>query len=663
MFPSVLDRWRTRARGGRGLPTATPDASGGAAATASVDRAGDVAVDAPREGPRDGVRSAPDAARTGPVERSEPQLVLAVGALMLLAVTLGRGWALWGSWFYYDDYPLLIDADRPAPDVDYLLTPYSGNLMPLARLIVWCVHASGELNWTLAGGFILALETAAGAAALWMLVTLFGARWAVLAPFGLYLTSAITVPAMMWWAAAISQVGLQVAFFLVVGCWVRYLRTHRLRWLALTALALAFGLSSYTKTLLVVPVLIFLALAYFAQGSLLARCRHVLRTLWPAAVGLGALLTAYLAYYSRSTEEPFTEVSASALASIADSMLGTAFASGVVGGPWRWLDELEPVRPAGPPLLAQHLAWVLIVLVALYAVLRRRRAARAWLLLGGYLVGLFVLLATSRAPIYGADIGLQYRYLTDAPCAVALCVGLAFLPVRGAVESSEPRERPLLLRPVPTPVAIGLVVAVCVSGLVSSTLHVRSWHTDNASDGYVHRLRDQLEAAGAIDLVDSGLSERVQSPLFAPENSVSAMVRLLDTKARFPRATDDLAMVDDEGNLQEVRISPGVASLAGPVEGCGWRIPASGLSVPLTGRAFPYVWWMRIGYLSSRDSSVVVSAGRSVVRTEVLSGLHDLWVRVDGSFASVGISGLEEGVTLCVDTIEVGQPQPGGPLS
>ena len=44
------------------------------------------------------------------------------------------------------------------------------------------------------------------------------------------------------------------------------------------------------------------------------------------------------------------------------------------------------------------------------------------------------------------------------------------------------------------------------------------------------------------------------------------------------------------------------------------------------------------------------------------SGLNNLYLRLDGGFDHVMIDGLDPGTTLCVDAIEVGQPEPGGPL-
>jgi hypothetical protein len=71
---------------------------------------------------------------------------------------------------------------------------------------------------------------------------------------------------------------------------------------------------------------------------------------------------------------------------------------------------------------------------------------------------------------------------------------------------------------------------------------------------------------------------------------------------------------------------------------------------------------MRIGYLANNGSPVTVTPGPDQVGTTVSPGVRSLYVRVEGSFSSVRIDGLDPGTRLCVDSIEVGQPIPGGIL-
>ena len=95
---------------------------------------------------------------------------------------------------------------------------------------------------------------------------------------------------------------------------------------------------------------------------------------------------------------------------------------------------------------------------------------------------------------------------------------------------------------------------------------------------------------------------------------------------------------------------------------CGWSVDEDGLTIPLTNALYNWTWWLKIGYLSSADSPVTVEAGGTVVEAEVMTGLNDLYVKITGSFDSVHIDGLDPGVVMCVDTIEVGDPTPGGEL-
>jgi hypothetical protein len=585
-----------------------------------------------------------------------------MGAILILAQLLFRAWALYPSWFYLDDYGLLLEADEQPLALSYLLTPWNGHLMPGGRLLASLVASSGTLNWGLAATLTLLVQLLASAAALWMLVTLFGVRWGVLAPFTIYLTSAMTMPALMWWTACLSQLSIQLGFFLAVGAWVRHFRGDGTRWLFAAYAAVALGLLFDVKALLILPVLAFLAVGWFATGSAWQRVRSVVAGHRLAVfVGVPPAL-AYVGYYVTKVDEPFLAPSLALVGELVDTMVGTAFVSALAGGPWDWRPLAPPNSFADPPSWAVHLAWVLLALVILHGLLRRERTGRAWLLLLGYVAVLVALLAFSRAPVYGDVIGLEYRYLTDAACVLTLCLGLAFMELPGAPDSSEPRTDPVLRAPAPGWLVTTTVAVVGVSGLASSVQHVRVWHTQNVSDAYVHRLQSELRTYGAVDLADQPVPDAVVPAEFTPDNQVRRIVELVSDRASFPEATPELAVVADDGSLRRAVIGDGVTTTEGPVPECGWKVTDLGREIPLGGGAFPWQWWIRIGYLSSTDSPLVVTAGDTRLETQVLAGLNSLYAQVDGTFDSITLTGLTDSATLCVDIIEVGQPEPGGTL-
>jgi hypothetical protein len=68
--------------------------------------------------------------------------------------------------------------------------------------------------------------------------------------------------------------------------------------------------------------------------------------------------------------------------------------------------------------------------------------------------------------------------------------------------------------------------------------------------------------------------------------------------------------------------------------------------------------WVRIGYLSSGRSPVVVTAGEASYSTVIEPGVHALYFRAGARFEAVSISALAEGVTLCTDDVIVGETEP-----
>lgn len=581
------------------------------------------------------------------------------GALLIAAFVAFRAWTLYPSWFYADDQRLLIDARTDDFGIDYLMSPFDSQFMPVGRLVADVVAGSGDEapSWSLAVSITLVMLALAGAACLAMLVVAFGRRWEVLPLLTLFLFSTTALPATMWWAASLNQLPLLIAWCGSVAAGLLLLRTRRVLWAVVLAACLAFGLLAYIKTLLVIPVLAWLALSYFSQGSLRHRLIDVARRWWRAAAPLllGAVVVAVV--YRLKIPQPFTGDSVAKVAGpLADRLIGTSWATSAVGGPWRWQNSNPPVGVTAPPDWAAHAAWLLLAGIVLYAALRRHRTGRAWGLLALCLLMDYLLLLITRAPFFGAIAGNEMRYLTESAVALSLVLGLVFLPVRGAVESSEPRRQPLLSLAVTPAFGIALTVAVVVSSIASTSAYVRTWHTDNPGEVYLNRVTDNARALGSLDLVDGTVPDSVMAPYTFPYNTLRSLVPLRAPWVDFPEASPELRVVTTSGDIRPARIDAVAVSRTGPMKGCGWRVKKQQVSIPLDRKAPDGDWWMSIGYLANDASTLTVRTGDSTVRSSVISGLGTLFVHLPGSYDRVMINPPDAGVTLCVDRIVVGAP-------
>lgn len=580
-----------------------------------------------------------------------------VAALALLGAHVAfRAWVVLGGWFYVDDYRLVDEAGQASLG-DRLLEPYDAQFMPWGRLLAWVGAQPESLSWPLLATMSLLMTTAAALACLWCLVTLFGWRRRTLAVLALYLTTAMTVPAFVWWAAALNQLPLQAVFFVALAGWVRYLRGEGRRWLAVVALALAFGLCCYVKTLLVFPTLAFVALGYFATGGPVRRVVSIVRRHWPVVLVAVAGGAGYLAYYLATVPQIADRGTPDAAGDLAEEMVGSTFASGLLGGPWRWDERIAPVGQADPPQVLVTLCWVVIALVVAYLALRRERTLRAWVFLAAFVGADYLLLLTTRAQVVGAISGNEYRYLTDAMCAVVLALGLATMELRGAEEGSRERDEPLLTRRVGTvPVALALLV-VCAGGAWSAASYARIWHDRNPGKAFFSTARAELDRQERVDLADQGLPQRVTGALDPVYGSTGGTLPLLSPAARFPEVTHDLHVLDEDGAVVGARIAPATTTEPGPVTGCGWAVRTSA-RLPLAARVIDRGWWLRVDYLAAADTGLSITAGESTRVANLRRGLHELYVRVDGAFDEIELGGTDDGVTVCVDQVVVGLPEP-----
>jgi hypothetical protein len=594
---------------------------------------------------------------------SHPKVSLLGVAALLGAVQLAfRAWAALLGWFYIDDYLLIHDARAAGLSLAALFQPYDAQVMPVGRFLAWLVSLPDPLSWPVLVATNLAMQLLATTACVAMLITLFGWRWRVLVPLGFFLSSALTMPAFMWWAAALNQVPLQAVFFAAVATWVHYLRTLRLRWLGLTLLLLALGLLCYVKTLLVFPVLVFLALGWFASGGPVRRVVTVVRRYWPAVVA-GVLGGAgYLAYYVHAAPRISGSTDAADAGELAGRMLGDSFGPALFGGPWRWSEQIAPVAQADAPSWTVSLSWVLAALVVAYLALRRERTLRAWVLLVGYVGADYILLLTTRAQAVGAVSGTEYRYLTDAACAVVLALSLASMELRGAEESSRPRALPVLTRGIGRRGIAVATAALVLSGAWSSWSYARVWHTNHPGAAFFRTAVASTTGHDHVDLASQYLPLQVTGSFDSRANSTSVVLPLLDPAVRFPTSTDDLHVLAEDGSVVPARVDPTTTSRPGPVRRCGWAVRDTAVSILLETPAIDVPWWLGIDYLASEDSGLRVRAGSTVRKVDVGRGIGTVYVQTRGSFSAVTLDGVDPGVTICVDRIAIGRPVPQNPL-
>ncbi|MCY4726189.1 hypothetical protein NYO98_07845 [Nocardioides sp. STR2] len=607
---------------------------------------------------------AEDPLGAGSGRRADP-LLLGTCIALVLAHTAFRAWAVLGAWFQEDDFELLrVSLERPL-DLDYLMTPHSGHLMPLGRLLIDLSVAGGLFNWPATAAVTIAFQAAVALACLWMLRTLFGMRWGIVAPLAVFLFSPISMPATVWWAAALNQLGQQIGLMCAITCWVMFERTGRRTWLALVLASVALALAADIRGLAIPPVLAAISYGWFETGGPVHRLRSMLRRLWWAGAVAAVIGVGTIAYYAAYVPLETMDRDWGLLGPLASSMIGTAFTTGILGGPWAWMSPQAPAAFADPPVWLAHLSWVVVAAVVGHAFLVRRRTLRAWALLAGYLVLLLVLLWSSRAPYVGPIAGAEYRYLTDAAAMTALALGLAYLPLAGAPGSSEPREAPMFTPRLPVVIPLALALVVSVSGVWSSIGYARIWHEFVAPRDYVRTLSAALDETGPVALADTGLPPDVVAPIIWSEDRLPRLVSMLSPESRFLEAGHELAVVDGDGGLDAADLHVERTTLPGGVADCGWQIDNGSSRLPLDGPVIEGDWWLRVNYLAEEASpmTVIVGSEGESVDTALRPGLNQLYVRVGAAFDSVLLLGIDPSITVCVDKVEVGRLVSGAPLT
>jgi hypothetical protein len=607
---------------------------------------------------------------------------LAAAGLVLVQALL-RGWTCVRGYFYLDDFVFTGRAmEFPPWSPEYLLEPYNSHLMPGAYAWAWVTTHAFPLGWLPVALVMLALQALVSYLFYRLLVGVFGRRPAILAPLALLTLSPLTLPASLWWAAALNQLPQQLSMVAVVLLHLRHLRTGRLRYAVGAAAALAGGLLFSEKSLLALVLAVGLTLLYFTAGGPVHRVVETLRRHWTAWLLLAAVALPYLWYYRTHVPTPLRPPAAGH--DVLELGLQSVFRAtlpGLVGGPWQW----SPIGYAGG-LADPNGLLVLVAATAAAAVVvgttaANRGAGRAWLLLGAYALVNLVLLAGSRATLVGPIVGTEYRYQTDLALVAALALAFATMPVRGDWRLATPdplrpraTTRAWFLDHVWTPArSVGLVgpgggpvlavaaVGLFVVGSMWSTIAYDGLWVRNPARPYVTTLAaDTAAMPDGTLLADAAVPDEVAWGLIGPYNRLSHVTApfLVADRVLTPgQSGAAIALPDGSGRLDIASVS-GVRAAPGAEPGCGWLLGPEPREVRLASTAPDPVAVVRMGYIADHATTLTVRAGATTVRVPVAEGLGTAFLAVEGPVDALSVDATGDTTRVCTDDISVGAPVP-----
>ncbi|MFV2103830.1 hypothetical protein [Micromonospora sp. LOL_024] len=339
-----------------------------------------------------------------------------------------------------DDYVMITQAAESDLTVEHLLSLYNNHLMPGGRMFTWLVTEHvGMAYWPYV--LLMAIgQTILGITFLRLLRRLLQPSWLLLLPLGALMFSPLTLEATSWWAVGVNVLPMQIAMVLAVGAQVGYVQTRRRRHLVALALSVLLGLFFFEKAILVVALVFLLTAALYAEGGPIRTIWSTVRRWWPSWLLLTVLSLGFLAAYLGTSESSLRRpTSAGEVFSFLSQMLGSTVVAGLVGGPWQWLGAGDGAPVAAPPELGTWVGWAILAALVVATVRRRRRAGRAWLLLGAYLLLVAGMLAATRlGSSFSGVAGGVPRYVSDAVVVAAICLGVTVVGL--ARPSSVPAE-------------------------------------------------------------------------------------------------------------------------------------------------------------------------------------------------------------------------------
>jgi len=598
-----------------------------------------------------------------------------LAAVTLIAIQLLlMGDLLAHSYFRQDDYSYLYRGLDSGFGWKYLMWEDAGHLQPLGMALAWVLARVSLYNWPLTCVITLLLLAAVCFAMLHTLRTLFGNRPAILVLLAVFLFSPLQLAGISWWSVVINVLPLELALVLAVNAHVRYLRGGRKRNAVAAAGWVIIALAASDKGA-VVPLLLFgLTATFFVPGQLPAAVVKAAARYWRVWLVYAVMLAAWGAIYvSQLSGSAVKPDSASDVLNFVSTFTGTTLLPAVLGGPWRWSAIGYDI--VSPPAALQQLSWAVAVVVVVVSCARRVRAWRAWALLAAWIIlADIVPVVLGRLGSLPASLeAAQTRYLMDATPVLALCIGLAFLPVAGpsvagpsvAGEQDAIRFRMPAARP-----AVLLTLAVFLVGSYWSLQAFESLNSAaaTAARSYIATARVAVaDAPRGTLIVDGPTPASIMNPgIFGSYGYTSQVVGAIArgepakhlSWTGSPRGVaGHLMTFNDLGQLLPVAMQGPFSGPPPEGQSC-WNVTTTAMQIPLTGPLFRWVWIARVDY-SGPSSVLAFRFGENWTEVALPAGTHTAYIPVTGEGHAVSVRLAQPGPGLCITGMRVGSLGPG----
>jgi hypothetical protein len=604
--------------------------------------------------------------------------VVLFGLVLIAAQLVWRSIFLGHYFFWQDDFHFMELGLGHSFTWSYLSTVAVGHWFPGVYAIFWVVARAALYNWAFASAITVLLLAAADLAALRLLRTLFGDRPAILVPLLIYLLCPLSVMDIRFWSAAIELWPLEIAIFMALTSQVHYVRTGRFRHAVAVAAWLAFGLI-FNEKALVLPLLLFaITSAFLIEGPWKRTIGRCLVKYWRSWLLQAVMLACYAAVFASSLHtssvQPSVPGTATGVFSFTEELVKDTFVPGAIGGPWQWsgITDAQIASAATPNALA-WLSVIVAVAVILASMMSRRYAWRGWAILAGWL------LAADVGPVVIGRIGemspgvlaQQTRYVADAVPVLAICVGLAFLPLAGQPDTRRRMAVPDLSQAARL-AAAGLVGAFTI-GSVWSVQDLQNTTSGRLSQIYIENAEAAVAQAptgtviadwpvpSAVMIGAFGQSDRA-SEVIGPTESAVAKTNIRWT-AHPDGTIDHLMMFGPDGRLHQTAMYGPVSVPLSAGRRCQ-RVRHGMAVVRFTSPTFSGANELRIAYIAAANGDeMTVSYGGSAQVLTLQAGLHVAYLPEQGSVDSVTVSGAAMG-GLCIGDMQAGTivPSNSGPV-